>query len=571
MSDPHETRRSEFAFLWDSYWGGGRYRNPTHTTLSDAQCRWSEAIRTDGGKVTNETQEKRFASYLVPFPAESDRSFQLRWSLATYVNPCGIIVDAYAESCTSDVQRQTGGLAEMLADDVDGRGNAWPEFVEDSARWLATYGEGYTIVDAPASNPAASRAEEIAAGVAPYCVFVHPTAVAWREVDCRGRLTVFAYVDEAYQETNAGQYTRKVTVREWSKDGWKKLEGSLRTGLGFEGLGGQRDAFIEVESGPLAPQLAGQIPVVCGFYKRDSSSKLPRGESLIADAADLARSIYNKRSWEQQIAREAGFPTLVIPRGADGGKLDAGARLAIGPAKALGYDSTSGVPQWIQPSSDWAKDLRESCGVDFQHALRSAGLELATDASAQVQSGEALRIRSRDFESRAKRFARNLQRWETQVLRLFALLAGVSDEITVTYPRRFTLPDLTADLQRALTLLQEVKDVGTVAVTEAKMQAVNAALTLSDEKQSEVRAQIEDALAAAASASAAATDDTVEVNAFDYDAGVLTVNEARALKFKGKLPPIKGGDVPTSAWKLMFAAPPPAPTAPPPIPPHAPQ
>ncbi len=147
------------------------------------------------------------------------------------------------------------------------------------------------------------------------------------------------------------------------------------------------------------------------------------------------------------------------------------------------YDSTTGAPQWVQPSSESSKELRDSCVFRFQLALRTAGLEMASDASAQVQSGEALRIRSRDFESRAKRFANNMTRYENAVLGLIALLSGVSEKPTATYPKRFTLPDSVEDLANALALLDPSKmplEIGPDGKIAAAKQALGAALSLSD-------------------------------------------------------------------------------------------
>jgi hypothetical protein len=46
----------------------------------------------------------------------------------------------------------------------------------------------------------------------------------------------------------------------------------------------------------------------------------------------------------------------------------------------------------------------------------------------------------------------------------------------------------------------------------------------------------------------------LQINAFDYDAGIITVNEARQVKFRGVLPPLPGGDVPVAEWKAKIDA-----------------
>ncbi len=259
-------------------------------------------------------------------------------------------------------------------------------------------------------------------------------------------------------------------------------------------LRAQRGGFgTIVDTGPLPTVLGGKLPVVFNFYKRVSASRYPLGQSLVDDVADIARSIYNKLSWEDEIHAKAGFPFLAIPMASSGGQMDPATRKAVGPDKAMPYDSSTGAPSWIQPSSESSKELRESCVFRFALALRTAGLEMTADASAQVQSGEALRIRSRDFESRAKRFANNMTRYENATLALIALLSGVSEPATATYPKRFTLPDSVEDLANALALLDPQKmplEIGVAGKLAAVRQALAAALSLSDTQAEEILAEI---------------------------------------------------------------------------------
>jgi hypothetical protein len=498
-----DSRRERYLFNYCSYLGGESYRRPPPTTLSTASVS-TYALNADGTRV--ESTPRTFHTFLVPHAAESDKSFEARLALAAGVPVAEIIVDAYAEGVTSAVTRQLGAI-EDICQDVDLKENTWAEFAEDAARWFCVYGSGATVVDAPPKDAdVVTRADEKARGTRPYAIFVHPSAYAWVNVDEFGRTKAFAYVDRPYEDDVIGAGTTQVvTVREYcaaetdaetgkkTPGKWRVLRGAIRLG---QSISAQRGQFADViAEGELDAVLNGRIPVVFGYYRRDSSTPYPVGLSLIDSACDLQRVIYNKRSWEQQIARLAGFPMLTIPMAGTGGQMDPGAARVVGEGKALSFDSNAGSPQWIQPSAEWAKDLRDSCMGDFQLALRSAGLELAADASAQVQSGDALRIRSRDYESRAKRFARHMARWEAAVLRLIALLAGENDTgITIEYPKRFTLPDLSADLDRALTLVNPSKmpiEIGRTAKLAAAMQAINSAIVLNDDMQKQVRVEVE--------------------------------------------------------------------------------
>jgi hypothetical protein len=489
-----DTYRAQWAFLWDSYWGGERYRFPTPTALSSASVRAGQTTRvTEAGQPIIE--ERAVVSYLVPHPAEDDRSFAQRIALATYLNLVQPVVDAYAEAATSGVSRDVGAL-ESLLDDVNQRGSSWGEFVEEVARWAAVYGIVAAVVDAPEErDDVRSRADERDAGMRPYATIVHPTAWAWIDTDERGRVTEFAYVEEAYAdpETRGRDVVR---LRVYARDGWSVRVGSVAAGAGLEAHRGafavDHDEAGNARRGPLPGVLRGELPVVFCAYKRDTAGRRPMGMSLVADTATTARLIYNCLSWVSEIHRHAGFPFLALPLRSTGGQMDPATRVAVGPSRALPYDSGAGLPTYVQPSSESPRELREHCVFLFQAALRTAGLEMAADASAQVQSGEALRIRSRDFESRCKRFARNLQRFEEGTLRLFAAYAGTpSERIRVTYAQRFTLPDPAVDLANALKLLVEVPvEIGAQAKVAAVEQALRAVLALPDERFTEVMAEV---------------------------------------------------------------------------------
>jgi hypothetical protein len=506
MTDPladttvatYDRQRDQWAFLWDSFWGGDRYRNPSSTQLGLARLNWT-TVSADGQR---QPQALRRPSYLVPHPGESDVEFDARLALAAHVNLVATIVKAYAEGCTSRVQRATGALPAEVLDDANRRGSSWAEVAEEAARWAGLYSMVFAVVDAPKASGARTVAEEAATGARPYVLLVHPPAVAWLRATPEGRLVEFAYTDAPYvpdTSTTAAALDREVRVRVWraamgdDAGGWRLLRGRARFDAS---LAAQASNLEEIDGGPLPDALGGEIPVEPLFYERDTSTPVPMGTSVAADAADLARLIYNTLSWVSEIHRKAAFPFLAIPMASTGGQLDAQTAIAVGPSKGLGYNATAGAPSWVAPSSESPRELREHAVFLFQLALRVAGLEVAADQSAQVQSGEALRLRSRDFEARAARFARNLQRWELRVLRLLAAFAGVSpDGIEVAYPKRFTLPDLKEDLDRALALLAAPIEIGATLKREAIKQAADAALSLTDEQLAAGLAEIAEAFA----------------------------------------------------------------------------
>jgi hypothetical protein len=462
--------RDRYCFLRDSYLGGDRYRLPSAASLSEAES-W-KITRNDTGQVNYAPVRRN--SYLVPHPRESDDNFVTRLRLAIYINLVQPIVDAYAEACTANVKRETGTLD---LDDVDAQGTTWGECTENAARWAALYGWVIAVVDAPEAIGALTIADELAAEIKPRVVTVEPAAVAWICTDYLGRLTEFAYVEQAYKDEQSQAY-QTVTVRVFKPGKWEVRRGTFAIA---EGIAANSASYSLVAEGALAPAFANRLPVHILYYRRIAGPH-PLGQSLVEDAADIGRAIYNALSWANETHRKAGFPFLAVPMGSTGGQMDANTARTIGPDQGFPYDANTGAPQWVQPSAESTQELREHCNWLFQMALRTAGLEVAADASAQVQSGEALRIRSRDFEARAARFARNLQRWEKAVLADFALLAGEPTVPQVTYPSVFTLPDPSEDLANALSILKDMPvEIGVEPKARAVVQALRAALSIGDD------------------------------------------------------------------------------------------
>ena len=158
-------------------------------------------------------------------------------------------------------------------------------------------------------------------------------------------------------------------------------------------------------------------------------------------------------------------------------------QLKLGPDSAFGYNSATGSPAWVQPSADSTRELREHALFLAAVALRTTGLEVSSSDSSPDASGEALKVRSRDFDSRCARFARALAGFEREALGLASLLTGGAAKPVVTYPKRFVLPSPADDLARAILLVQTFGDkLGTVGYQAAVRAALDAALALSDEQ-----------------------------------------------------------------------------------------
>lgn len=438
--------------------------------------------RDSEGRETGEFDETVLAwldSYLVPHSGESRQAFQARVSLAVYVNIIMPIVDAYVDAVTSETTRTLGDL-ERYVSSLDGRGRAWSDHVEEAARWATVYGICATVIDAPKSNPATSRADEERLGVGLRATLVHPTAFAWVAVGDDGNVCEFAFVDAPYVARENG----KQTVRLWvyTTETWALYETEIVVSAGFGPVRNTLPSMVPVDAGFLPESIKGRCPVAFTYFRQDTSSSTPRGVPLTGDACDASRAIYNTLSNVEEFQRKT-TAFLAIPETSAGGQLEPETKMQVGPNIALGYRSDAGAPSWVHPGTENTADQRTHVLFLAMLALRTTGLEVTSSDASPDASGEALKIRSRDFDSRCKRFSRSLASFEREALGIAAQILGKPAPPPPTYPKRFTLPSPADDLTRAILFMQTfAKTTGPRGVAAATKAALDAAFVLSDDQ-----------------------------------------------------------------------------------------
>lgn len=499
----YDAQRGRYAFLWDSYWGGDRYRHPSSTTIGTAQLTRWQARRDAQGRDLEEFEEVAVATYqtyLVPHPGEGRREFELRRALAAYVNFPRIIVESFVESVVGPAVHELGALAPYLRN-LNGRGRAWGEHIEDVARWIQVYGWTATVLEAPALNLAVTAADEERLGVGLRVCHVHPSAIAWVAVGRGGDLEEFAFVDAPYQPQDSAATTWTACVYVYRRDVWASYEVPMRIG---EALSAARTRILDAST-PIVPTATGpvltpgRVPVVLAFATEDTSAVFPVGMSTIDDASDVARTVYNELSWIEEIHRKTAFPFLAIPEPAQGGELDPRTRVQVGPSSALGYAAGTGAPAWVQPSAESTAELRTHALFLVMLAVRLAGLEVSLDAgTGNDASGVAIELRNRKFNSTCKRLAKNLAAYEAQVFAMAGAALGI-DASTAhsTWPKRFVLPSPSEDLKRLVDFVSTFgTDLSPQAREEVLRQAMEAAMRLSDEQLADLVATIRARLAA---------------------------------------------------------------------------
>ena len=500
MSHAHvfDLNRGYSLFLADAYEGGEAWERPSSATLGTATLYGYTVATTDEGRQQAvEVSNGTVRTYLVPWPGESKSNFTRRRSLATYINLACPIVDAYLDAITPNVTRALGRLEPYLAS-LDGDGQTWPELVSDAALAAALDGVAAVVIDAPERNDATNRAEEQAAGIGLRATVVPLASWAWlREDD--GRVCEFAYADQAtLDETAIAQHVRVWVWRSERDDAtgvlaatWSVYEHTLAAGTEVGSARTEIMARNPVRTGPLPSALGGRLPVVFVYHRRVRRSRVPRGQSLAAAPAAIGRQVYQLMSMIEDVQRRAP-PFLSVPTASKGG-LEPETAAKVGPDQALPAPESGGTPSWVTFPAEPLADIRAHIAFLVALAYRIAGLEVQADTSAQVQSGEALRVRSRDFESRAAKFAQNLQSFEKRALALCATLLGLSpQEASTTYPQRFVQRDPSEALASVLLLFQSgiAERMGAEGLVEVLRQGVNAAITLDPAQLDAITAEL---------------------------------------------------------------------------------
>ncbi len=476
----YDNLRERLSFYRDAYWGGDDWRTPSAPVLGSAVL--MAHVYDSVSKTVQRRAAWRYRTYLQPFSAEDPVNFESRIQQASYINVCKPCVDTYVDSVTSDVVTELGNL-KAYVDNLDGKGRTWERHRKEVARWMAVYGFVFTVWDAPRQNPAANLAEEKVLGVGLRCAVVHPTAVAWIKYDDAGDMCEFAYVSQPYTATDVGAREQQIDLWLYRPGQWQRRRGRIDLG---RTLSSQQQSWMGasgqlLDEGSLPPSLGKRLPVDVAFFAEKTESMFPVGVGLLADTADMGRSIFNLMSIADDYSRKT-VVFLAVPTRDAGGGLNPDVEVVVGLNRGFPFDNDTGRPEWIAPPTEPAKDLRDHALFRFSLALRLAGLEVVADTSKQVQGSQGLSIRSRGFEQKAGSFAANLADYEHRALGTAALFLGrpgAEKEVSITYPSEYTLPDPDAEMGRGLAVLKELgQQLGERGLRAAHGQILNAALGL---------------------------------------------------------------------------------------------
>lgn len=471
--------KDNYLYLRDFYLGGDNVKYPSSLAIGTARVSYR----------TYNEQEKDFyitnrdiRSYLQPFDAEDEQKFRQRTLSSYYFNIVQQCVNAYADSTTSKVSRDLGELERFVNNNVDYRDNTWAEFINENAKMTALYGMTATYIDytMPEGAVVNSRNDLIKQGISPKAVLVNPLSFAWVVTNPYGEVEEFSWFENIIQDSSS---YNNVVLRIVNKEGWRQVSAQVNMSVSlYQQVVVDNSATTVITEGKHPASLNGKIPLVFNYYNRDYGQPYPTGRSLVVDVVDTARAVYNYCSWASDVHQRSAFPILTIPLAKSGGVMPPKTEIAVGSNNALPYDSESGTPSFIAAPSDPTKELREHVSFMINKSYQLLGLSLVNDSSAAPSSGEALKIRSREFENYASKFAAHMKKYEQKTLDIFKAYLGMEDvETNIIYPKTFSIPQTTEDIVNAQSLLSIpfLSNEGKVA---ALRQIASVALSASDQE-----------------------------------------------------------------------------------------
>ncbi len=176
------------------------------------------------------------------------------------------------------------------------------------------------------------------------------------------------------------------------------------------------------------------------------------GTSDIAGIARIDASIIRNLSQGEEVIKYSAFPMMRKPMRRAGEGID-----AAGPTAILEFD-----PQFPNAKPDW---LEAKCAEpveaimewidkkvgEIYRSVNAGGIQ-ATETSTQAKSGVALQYEFQQLNSKLATKASNLDEAELSIIRLWMKWQNMTgfDEITVRRPRKFSVEDLSTDLNNAL-------------------------------------------------------------------------------------------------------------------------
>ena len=376
------------------------------------------------------TTVARASSYLFPHSREQDSDFKQRQERASHLPIMSTLLTEFINGVVEQPVTRWGGVdftkapawAKEIAEDVNGQGSDWDDFILECARIAAPTGRCPVYIHLPESIEAPSAMHQMERG-RPYARAMVPGQLIDWGVDEFGNY-IWAQIREPISDLdtlsehhNSCTYqvrycdAEQVLVYRRPADG-NRL--AMETGL---------DRGINDSDWNLVPELSfthslGVCPLVnFEINKRPGGGTNAAPVPLVPSLVDWDRRILNDFSLLDELNRNQTFALLAVPM--SGGQL---AGLNVGLMQAIGFDGAGGAPFYISPEASLALGLMTRIMDTIQLVEWAAGGSRGSNGnSRETRSGVAYAYESRRKHSVMGRLAKAAKRFERD---FWGLMAG---------------------------------------------------------------------------------------------------------------------------------------------------
>lgn len=396
-NDIYDSYKVQWQYLLESYVGGSEYRKARH---------------------------------LVRYQLETDAEYEARLNTTPLDNHCSSVISVYNSFLFRQPPYRDLGMLEGMPqiedmlEDADFDGRSMDAFMKDVSTWSSVFGHCWVMVTKPDIG-AATRAEEIEAGVRPYLSVLSPLVVLdweWNRMpNGRYKLAYLKYVEDVNGDVH--------TVKEWTPD-------TIRTIV----VDQENDV---IETDIIEENGLGKIPAVAVYNKKSIIKGV--GISDIADIADAQKFIYNATSEIDQSIRLDSHPSLVKTPETNAG-------IGAGSLIHMPENLDPGLKPYILEFSGASVDkILQS----IQHTIESIDKMANTGAvratESRTLSGVAMETEFSLLNAKLSEKGDSLELAEEQIWQLVCEYMGVDWTGEIEYADSFNIRDSASEIQQLKT------------------------------------------------------------------------------------------------------------------------
>lgn len=415
-------------------------------------------------------------SYLWKFPREDSQRFIERRGQARYHNYAKALLNLYVRHVFQDgVDRQSEdqGLTEWW-DDTDGAGTAIEDALKRATRLALASGHVGLLIDREAIDPdGLSLAEDRARVI--LSTFQATAIPDWRMQ--RGKLAAVKLLEERDNPDLLAKTEAVKAFLLWNDTHWARFS--------------PKGELLEEGEHRL-----GRVPMA--VIRPDPSSLHEFvGQPLLGDGK-LFLALYNRASEEDVVLRDQAFSVLVVSvdKDADPAQVREEMGSEIGTTTAL---IVRGNARYETPDQSVPEGLRNNQQFLIREIHRLAHARFDTDTR-EAESAESLRLKHDELNAMLNGLARELERVEQDIARLYFAWTQPSPEaadrayeaaqVTVKYPDEFFVAAIMDELE-AWEKSIEIVDAPTYGQAVRRSLARSASVQLSDEELDAIDSEIE--------------------------------------------------------------------------------